>query len=211
MDPQDLDADSEELVKTSGLPASALVEVGDDHRLADPELLEAMLRACEGSGLMIQPEVMEIDLPICHDENERPGTEVIEVVQIAAGRYRLVYSPGVVEGLAKDDVIELSDADPTGFTVVSRSGYLCVWFYFKEQGRNQGPDGDRVRAAVEKFGGVCDGGGNTNLVFSIPVSCGFPAVEALFNDLVAQYPGSSWLFGNVYDPWNEFKKLGWWE
>jgi hypothetical protein len=31
----------------SGLPASALVEVGDDHRLADPELLAAMLRACE--------------------------------------------------------------------------------------------------------------------------------------------------------------------
>jgi hypothetical protein len=25
----------------------ALVEVGNDHRLADPEALEAMLRACE--------------------------------------------------------------------------------------------------------------------------------------------------------------------
>ena len=42
-------ADSEELVRTSGLPASALVEVGNDHRLADPEPLEAMLRACEGA------------------------------------------------------------------------------------------------------------------------------------------------------------------
>jgi hypothetical protein len=30
-------ADSEELVRNSGLPASALVEVADDHRLADPE------------------------------------------------------------------------------------------------------------------------------------------------------------------------------
>jgi hypothetical protein len=40
-------ADSEELVKKSGLPASALIEVGNDHRLADPEPLEAMLRACE--------------------------------------------------------------------------------------------------------------------------------------------------------------------
>jgi len=28
---------------------------------------------------------------------------------------------------------------------------------------------------------------------------------------VNQYPGSSWLFGNVYDPWNDFKPLGWWE
>src|SRR5262245_10227090 len=41
--------DSEELVKNSGLPASALVEVGDDHRLADPEPLSEMLRACEAS------------------------------------------------------------------------------------------------------------------------------------------------------------------
>jgi alpha-beta hydrolase superfamily lysophospholipase len=40
-------ADSEELVRNSGLPASALVEVGTDHRLADPEPLKAMLRACE--------------------------------------------------------------------------------------------------------------------------------------------------------------------
>jgi hypothetical protein len=41
-------ADSEELVRNSGLPSSALLEVGMDHRLADPEPLEAMLRACEG-------------------------------------------------------------------------------------------------------------------------------------------------------------------
>jgi hypothetical protein len=41
--------DSEELVSNSGLPASALIEVGDDHRLADPEPLAAMLRACEAA------------------------------------------------------------------------------------------------------------------------------------------------------------------
>jgi hypothetical protein len=40
-------ADSEELVRISGLPASAVVEVGTDHRLADPEPLAVMLRACE--------------------------------------------------------------------------------------------------------------------------------------------------------------------
>lgn len=39
-------ADSEELVRNSELPTSALIEVGNDHRLADPESLEAMLRAC---------------------------------------------------------------------------------------------------------------------------------------------------------------------
>ena len=40
-------ADSVELVRNSGLPKSALIEVGNDHRLADPEPLKAMLEACE--------------------------------------------------------------------------------------------------------------------------------------------------------------------
>jgi hypothetical protein len=39
-------ADSEELVKNNG---ATLIEVGSDHRLADPEPLRAMLKACEGA------------------------------------------------------------------------------------------------------------------------------------------------------------------
>ena len=38
---------SEELVKNSG---ATLIEVGTDHRLADPEPLAAMLKACERGG-----------------------------------------------------------------------------------------------------------------------------------------------------------------
>jgi alpha-beta hydrolase superfamily lysophospholipase len=40
-------ADSRELLRTSGLPESALVVVGRDHRLADPEPLAALLGAVE--------------------------------------------------------------------------------------------------------------------------------------------------------------------
>ena len=39
--------DSVELLLKSDLPESALIEVGRDHRLADPEPLEALLRAVE--------------------------------------------------------------------------------------------------------------------------------------------------------------------
>src|SRR4051812_31215285 len=39
-------ADSEELVRTSG---ATLIEVGNDHRLVDPEPLAAMLKACVGA------------------------------------------------------------------------------------------------------------------------------------------------------------------
>lgn len=40
-------ADSEELVANSALPPETLIEVGNDHRLADPNPLQAMLKACE--------------------------------------------------------------------------------------------------------------------------------------------------------------------
>jgi hypothetical protein len=41
-------ADSEELVTNSGVSPDTLIEVGEDHRLADPEPLKAMLKGCDG-------------------------------------------------------------------------------------------------------------------------------------------------------------------
>ena len=40
-------ADSQELLANSGLPREMLIEIGSDHRLADPEPLARMLRECE--------------------------------------------------------------------------------------------------------------------------------------------------------------------
>lgn len=42
-------ADSEKLLRNSGLPSKALIEVGSEHRLADEESLKMMLRAVEES------------------------------------------------------------------------------------------------------------------------------------------------------------------
>lgn len=58
-------ADSEELVRNSGLPAWTLIEVGNDHRLADSESLETMLEAClvedEEGEAQAQDESLEDD------------------------------------------------------------------------------------------------------------------------------------------------------
>ncbi len=40
-------ADSVELLSKAGLPAGSLIEIGTDHRLADPEPLHELLRAIE--------------------------------------------------------------------------------------------------------------------------------------------------------------------
>lgn len=57
-------ADSEELVRNSGLPVCTLVETGSDHRLADPESLEIMLEACgmsEAEEDEDEPDILEQD------------------------------------------------------------------------------------------------------------------------------------------------------
>ncbi|MHB0960102.1 MAG: alpha/beta fold hydrolase [Pirellulaceae bacterium] len=43
--------DSEELVRNSGLPETALVVIGTEHRLADPESLKEMLKAVDEAGV----------------------------------------------------------------------------------------------------------------------------------------------------------------
>jgi hypothetical protein len=43
-------ANSEELISSSGLPESALIEVGTNHRLADEEPLASLLAACEAAA-----------------------------------------------------------------------------------------------------------------------------------------------------------------
>lgn len=43
-------ADSRELLRISGLPESASIIVGTEHRLADDESLEAMVKAVEATA-----------------------------------------------------------------------------------------------------------------------------------------------------------------
>jgi alpha-beta hydrolase superfamily lysophospholipase len=54
-------ADSEELVRNSRLPPSALIEVGNDHRLADPEPLAVLLTTCAQHARQSRRETRETD------------------------------------------------------------------------------------------------------------------------------------------------------
>ena len=88
-------ADSEFLVKTSGLGPAQLVEVGHDHRLADPASLAALVSACE------QTAQREIEVAVFHLEMRAPpntpppaareGVQVLEVSQPAVSYYRYLY------------------------------------------------------------------------------------------------------------------------
>lgn len=71
-------ADSEILIRDSGLPDTALIEVGNDHRLADPEPLAAMLSAC----LAARPRVIGCDFGV----PKKAGDQARKIILIEAVR-----------------------------------------------------------------------------------------------------------------------------
>jgi hypothetical protein len=152
----------------------------------------------------------EVELPIRNVRGQtRPALELLEAELIGSKRYRLTYSPGMVEGLAAGDEFELT-LDDLGYRVLKRGGNVCAWFSFATAGQNRGPDADFLTEAIEAIGGRLDGGGHYNLVYTIPIETGFPAIELILDGARSRHAGSSWMFGNVYDPRDGKTPLGWW-
>ena len=98
--------DSVELLRNSSLPDSALIEVGTEHRLADAESLQAILRVCERTGAS--------------------GGSILDHPAIS-GRY-LFPQPRYVDGPFMVDVVDAELAcyrriiDPDKFTMVHFHG-----------------------------------------------------------------------------------------
>lgn len=61
-----------------------------------------------------------------------------------------------------------------------------------------------------RLNGVCDGGIDFGLVFTIPLTAGFPSIEDVFNKFAQAHPGVEWMYGNIYDPETN-EPLGWWD
>ncbi len=152
---------------------------------------------------------MIIKLPVFNN-GTRAGHEQLVVEDIGHDRYRLVHSPGFVEGLAAGDEFQLSDAHEQGYIVLHRSGTLCVWFFFPQTVDEQMPQVQALRKQVEAVGGYLDGGFRSLVIFNIPVSVGFTTTEALFDHAVEQHEGAEWLYSNVYDYQDGETLLNWW-
>ena len=151
----------------------------------------------------------DLRVPVFSD-GARQGEEMLPVVDLGDGRYRLLSSPGFVEGLAAGDEFELDPDAPLGHRVVRRGGNLCVWFYHSEPLSESSEVTADVRRVAESLGGHLDGGYSRMLVLTIPLAAGFDAVARALDDAVRRHAASSWLYGNVYDPADGATPLNWW-
>ncbi len=139
--------------------------------------------------------------------NGRPIKEPVHAEEIGKGVYRLLYSPGLVQGIAAGDEFRLLDRHGS-FEVQRRSGNLAVQLFALEPISKE--VGDELVERVRGIGGVLDGAILKGMTFTVPVSAGFPAIEELFIRWTGEHPGWEWYFGNVYDD-DGVTPLRWWE
>jgi hypothetical protein len=154
-------------------------------------------------------EQRDLLVPVFSD-GAHQGEESLPVVALGQGRYLLLASPGVVEGLAAGDELELDASLAAGYRVLRRGGNLCVWFYHAHPVDATDTATADIRAVAESLGGRLDGGYSRMLVVTIPLAAGFDAVAAALDDAVRRHAGSTWLYGNVYDPSDGVTPLNWW-
>ena len=134
------------------------------------------------------------------------GRQPVEVEPLGDDEYRVLYSPGLVEGIAAGDVIRVTDFDRGLFQVVTRGGNIAVKFAAREPIAGVLPG---LRADLEALGARLDGAIGKAAVWTIPLAAGFAQIETVMSAAVARTPGSGWWYGNVYDEGGD--PLHWWE
>src|SRR5258705_2136148 len=107
-----------------------------------------------------------------------PFYENVLVEELGSGRYRVLATPGLLEGFAGGDEIELAPGNETG-------GNIGVQFFCRG---NESRCVEDLEPKVNALGGCLDGESPGLLVFTIPVAAGFPAIEKIFYDAELQYP-----------------------
>lgn len=134
--------------------------------------------------------------------------EELPVVRLDTGDFRLLSSPGLVLGIARDDQIKFKHEDGH-YELVRRGGNICVQLYINS---SMSLEVDKlVKDVTTRLDGTLDGRTANQFVFSIHVSKGFEEIEQTFNSFIASNADAEWFYGNVYDEKDGITPLNWWE
>jgi hypothetical protein len=139
----------------------------------------------------------------------KPMRESIPAEKLAGNRYRMLASPGFANEFASGDVIELIDNDGR-FRVVQRGGNVCVQIFFRgDKDFAKKEFGRRLAALDGWLDGGTEGKGGNLLIYTIPHTAGFPAIEGAFENLPNHIELDEWMYGNVYA--DDGAPLNWWQ
>ena len=131
--------------------------------------------------------------------------EDVSAKAIGDGCYELLASPLFCRGAAKGDLIRVQAAGK--FDIEKHGGNLCIRVISKSQ---LDIIETRLNASIKTINGECETRADRILVYSVPVTAGFDAIEKVFDAALNQQEDSAWLYANVYDPMDGETPLNWW-
>jgi hypothetical protein len=141
---------------------------------------------------MVMSNVHQIPLLIQY-RNGRALREMVRAERIGDETFRLLYSPGFVQGIAAGDEFKLLDRDGA-FEVTHRAGNLAVQVLCRQLIGAWKVDLTRLLTAL---GGVFDGSIDKGLVFTIPRSVALVRIEEILNRFAQEHPDCAWGYGNM--------------
>jgi hypothetical protein len=134
---------------------------------------------------------------------EPDGAEPVHVERIG-NHFRVLYSPGLVYGVAAGDEIEVTEGGE--FRVVHRGGNLSIRVLCANGVASFAEELERSVGVL--LGGRLDGRVQNGLVFTVPPKVGFRGIERVFDQLREGNAEVVWEFGKIYDA--QGNELGWW-
>ena len=130
-------------------------------------------------------------------ESGQPVYEEVPVEILGDGRYRLLASPGILDGLASGDIFVI-DPISSLYRVKEHGGNLCVQVWYPGLDLAGRVDAELVPGVIA-LGGTLDGREQELSSFTLPLSAGMDSIEQLFNDWVDRADGATWSFANAYE------------
>lgn len=161
------------------------------------------LRMDDSIKRIVVPKSMELLAGFRSDGS--PVNESVLVEQLEGQVFKVLRSPGFVPGLAAGDTFKVLQNGR--FQIVSRSRNIAVQVFF--------PEGTEIEESVVNecmsvVSGYLDGRSQQLLVYTVPFSVGFAAIQSCMQMLTEKFRGLEWYYGNVYDPNDGVTPLNWW-
>ena len=133
-------------------------------------------------------------------------TQPVPARKLPDGTFDILFSPGLVQGVAAGDTIRLSDRHKGAFDVVRHGGNVSLQL-FRQEGI--APVAQWLLPRLTPLSGRLDGRVEKGAVFTVPLNVGFQAIEEVLSEAVKEFPDVEWYYGNVYAD-DGITPLNWW-
>jgi Domain of unknown function (DUF4265) len=141
------------------------------------------------------------------------GVESVPAKSLGDNNWLLLNTPLYAVQLAAGDTIRIINQETGTFEIIVHGGNVAIQFYLsKDESDSAYATANvacNVTPEVVRLGGRLDGQTAGLIVYTIPISAGFPAIEEIFERATSVFSGAQWQYSNVYDVITG-QPLNWW-